>query len=101
MELIVDCSPLSEPIFVDRDMYEKVVFNLSQRPKFTLEGQIGSPSGSRGRRRISACGIPARGSGVGARARALPPRPGVQARAERVPALTGARARARGCTSEA
>lgn len=37
----VDCEPLPEPIFVDREMWEKVVLNLlSNAFKFTLEGQI-------------------------------------------------------------
>ena len=41
MRLIVDCPPLGEPAFVDRDMWEKVVLNLvSNAFKFTLEGSI-------------------------------------------------------------
>ncbi len=41
MRLVVDCPPLSEPVFVDRDMWEKVVLNLvSNAFKFTLEGAI-------------------------------------------------------------
>ncbi len=41
MRLIVDCPPLSEPTYVDRDMWEKVVLNLlSNAFKFTLEGEI-------------------------------------------------------------
>ncbi len=41
LELRVDCPPLAEPIWVDRDMWEKIVLNLvSNAFKFTLEGAI-------------------------------------------------------------
>ncbi|MGH7436891.1 MAG: ATP-binding protein [Polyangiaceae bacterium] len=41
VKLVVDCPPLSEPAFVDRDMWEKIVPNLvSNAFKFTLEGQV-------------------------------------------------------------
>ncbi|WNM58014.1 response regulator [Candidatus Nitrospira allomarina] len=41
LRLIVNCPPLPEPIFVDHDMWEKIVLNLlSNAFKFTFEGEI-------------------------------------------------------------
>jgi len=41
LRLSIDCPPLSQPIFVDRDMWEKIVSNLvSNAFKFTLQGEI-------------------------------------------------------------
>jgi len=41
LDLRVECPPLSEPVYVDRQMWEKVVLNLlSNAFKFTFEGRI-------------------------------------------------------------
>jgi PAS domain S-box-containing protein len=41
LRLIVDCPPLTAPVSVDRDMWEKIVLNfLSNALKFTFEGEI-------------------------------------------------------------
>ena len=37
----IDCEPLPEPVYIDRDMWEKVVLNLlSNALKFTLAGSV-------------------------------------------------------------
>ncbi|MFC0006169.1 SpoIIE family protein phosphatase [Micromonospora siamensis] len=41
LRLVVDCPPLPAPVFVDRDMWEKIVLNLvSNAVKFTFDGEI-------------------------------------------------------------
>ena len=41
LHLRVDCPPLPEPAYVDREMWEKIVLNLlSNAFKYTFEGEI-------------------------------------------------------------
>jgi CheY-like chemotaxis protein len=52
LRYVIDCKPLPEPAYVDRDMWEKIVLNLlSNAFKYTLAGEIGvslglSPDGT-------------------------------------------------------
>ena len=41
LDFTVDCPPLPQPVFVDREMWEKIVLNLlSNAFKFTLHGEV-------------------------------------------------------------
>ncbi|WRH66004.1 MAG: HAMP domain-containing sensor histidine kinase [Planktothrix sp. GU0601_MAG3] len=41
IQFIIDCPPLPEPIYIDRQIWEKIVMNLlSNAFKFTFKGQI-------------------------------------------------------------
>lgn len=41
LRLVIDCTALPEPVYVDRDMWEKIVLNLlSNALKYTFEGEI-------------------------------------------------------------
>ncbi|HEY7375166.1 MAG TPA: ATP-binding protein [Polyangia bacterium] len=51
VELRVTCAPIDEPIFVDHDMWEKIVLNLlSNAFKFTFDGSITVTLAARGER---------------------------------------------------
>ena len=65
VSLVLDCPPLPEPVYVDREMWEKVVFNLiSNALKHTFEGTITVAMHARGGQmeltvRDTGVGIPA------------------------------------------
>jgi PAS domain S-box-containing protein len=69
LQLIIDCPPLDERAYVDRDMWEKVVLNLlSNALKFTFEGHISVVL----RRREQRFVLTVSDTGVGIPARDLP-----------------------------
>jgi signal transduction histidine kinase len=69
LKLIVDCEPLPQPVWVDRDMWEKIVLNLiSNAFKFTFDGQIEVSLRPAGKQVM----LTVRDSGVGVPAEELP-----------------------------
>jgi signal transduction histidine kinase len=69
LDLVVDCEPLPEPLFVDREMWEKIVLNLlSNAFKHTFEGAIFVALGWSG----DGAELAVRDTGVGIPAEELP-----------------------------
>ncbi|HET8695962.1 MAG TPA: ATP-binding protein, partial [Gammaproteobacteria bacterium] len=69
LRLVVDCPALEEPVYVDRDMWEKIVLNLlSNAFKFTFAGEIEVTLACRG----EAVELGVRDTGVGIAAEHLP-----------------------------
>ena len=70
LEFVVACEPLSDPVYVDREMWEKIVLNLiSNAFKFTLDGQV---TVSRDPRRTSVVLVAVADTGVGIPEHELP-----------------------------
>lgn len=69
MQLLVDCAPLTEPVYIDHEMWEKIVLNLlSNAFKYTLKGQITVTL----RQKKSAVELAVKDTGVGIPAEELP-----------------------------
>jgi PAS domain S-box-containing protein len=69
LRFTVDCAPIAAPVFVDREMWEKIVANLlSNAFKYTLEGAIGVSLRARGDRVV----LVVRDTGIGIPAHELP-----------------------------
>jgi signal transduction histidine kinase/CheY-like chemotaxis protein len=71
LRLVIDADPLPQPVYVDRDMWEKIVLNLlSNAFKFTFEGQIAVTV--RAASDASHAEVSVRDTGTGIPARELP-----------------------------
>ena len=71
LRYLIDCRPMTEPTFVDRDMWDKIVLNLiSNAFKYTFEGEVEvSLSESAGRRHVE---LRVRDTGLGIPKEELP-----------------------------
>jgi PAS domain S-box-containing protein len=69
LEFRVQCTPLLQPVYVDQDMWEKIVFNLlSNAFKFTLSGEVEVSMRSQNGRAV----LRVRDTGLGIPAHELP-----------------------------
>ncbi|HLG63549.1 MAG TPA: ATP-binding protein [Ktedonosporobacter sp.] len=69
MQLLVDCPPLTKPVYVDHEMWEKIVLNLlSNAFKYTLKGKITVTL----RQKSNAVELAVQDTGVGIPAEELP-----------------------------
>ncbi|HYO66893.1 MAG TPA: ATP-binding protein [Archangium sp.] len=69
LKLTVDCPPLSQPVYLDRDLWEKVVLNLvSNAFKFTFKGELSVRTRERNGRAV----LEVRDTGTGIPASELP-----------------------------